>query len=106
MRGSSHPSAKMHKCVVKLACSCRQPRTRGSFRSLEAQNPTSVPGCVRSCPSAKECKQDRRLPAGSGERPGLRYRSGQPPPFAKPTWAGVEAGSLSFIFVSRKDSNY
>lgn len=38
--------------------------------------------------------------------PGLRSLRGRPLPSPEPAGAGVEAGSRSFVFVSRKDSDY
>lgn len=104
----SHPSAETHKGDMKLVCldqgfpwapQIPQNRTVVTLgaRGRLPEGLMTGGGSLRARAGAS-----RSSPSG----PRLRSRRARPAPSPEPAGAGVEAGSRSFVFVSRKDSDY
>ena len=96
-----------------MVCCCPEPKTRGSFGSpdpaashLHAPGNQGQAGPRRVRPLAGARRQDRRLRAGKQTAPAALLPQGPAPASPEPAGAGVEAGSRSFVFVSRKDRDY
>lgn len=101
---------KTHKTNMKLVCLGREPRARGSLGPQIPQNPTFISLEARArLPKGLSTGSKMRAgptPPASHGAPGLGSRGGRPLPSPRPLAEGVEAGSRSFVFVSRKDSDY